>query len=240
VSIFFEKSRKKGGIRTIDMMIRDSEFEPINHKKIQRLKLEYGLITKIRRKNPYKNFPTSEHSNIPNILQRDFVTLHPDEVYSTDMTYLFYGRGEKAYLSATKDLGTNEIISYRLMKTPTVGQFTEEFRSLLSKLPVQIRESLIIHSDQGYQYTHGAFREVLKEFKVTQSMSRKANCHDNAPIESFFGHFKDLLELNKCETYEEVENEVKEVMSYYNNERPQKALNKKAPAIYRGLISNLF
>lgn len=237
---FFEKSRKKGGIRTIDMMIREAELKPINHKKIQRLKREYGLITKIRRKNPYKNLPASEHCSIPNILRREFVTLHPDEVYSTDMTYLFYGRGEKAYLSATKDLGTNEIISYRLMRTPTIGQFTEEFRSLLNKLPIHIRESLIIHSDQGYQYTHEAFRELLKEFKVTQSMSRKANCHDNAPIESFFGHFKDLLELKECRTFEDVEIEVKEAMDYYNNERPQRALNKKAPAVYRGLISSLF
>ncbi|WPU67226.1 IS3 family transposase [Peredibacter starrii] len=237
---FFDKSRKKGGTRTIDMMIRNSGIKPINHKKIQRIKREYGLITKIRRKNPYKSLPTSENAFVPNLLRREFVTPLPNSIYSTDMTFLFYGSGEKAYLSATKDLGTNEIVSYKLMRSPSVSQFTEEFKSLLGTLSPNIRSSLIIHSDQGFQYTHEAFRNLLKEFGVTQSMSRRANCYDNAPIESFFGHFKDLLELKKCKTFEDVKNEVKEVMEYYNNERPQKALNNKAPACYRGFISGHF
>jgi transposase InsO family protein len=234
------KSRKKGGIRTIDMMIRNSESEVINHKKIERIKNEYGLITEIRRKNPYKHLPGSENAQIPNLLQREFVTPLPDNIYSTDMTYLFYGRGEKAYLSATKDLGTNEIVSYNLMRTPSVGQFIEEFRKKFESLPINVRSSLVVHSDQGFQYTHEAFRNLLKEAGVTQSMSRRGNCIDNAPIESFFGHFKDLLELKKCKTFEDVADEIKTMIDYYNKERPQKALNKKPPAVYRGLISSFF
>lgn len=219
------------------MMIRNSSHQPINHKKIARIKKEYGLITKIRRKNPYKNLPSSENANVPNILNRNFVSPLPDQVYSTDMTYLFYGKGEKAYLSATKDLGTNEIVSYQLMKNPTLGHFKDEFRKLIKDLPEEVRSSLIVHSDQGFQYTHNGFRNLLKEFGVTQSMSRKGNCLDNAPIESFFGHFKDNLELQKCRTYEDVKTEIDRYIKYYNYERPQKALNKKPPAIYRGLIS---
>lgn len=222
------------------MMIRNSDIIPINHKKIQRMKREYGLITKIRRRNPYKNFPTSENAFVPNILNRSFVTPLPDKHYSTDMTYLFYGAGDKAYLSATKDLATNEIISYRIMKIPNVSHFTEEFKSLLEKLPTETRRNLIIHSDQGFQYTHEAFRNLLKEFGVNQSMSRKGNCHDNAPIESFFGHFKDMLDLKRCKTFEDLKDEVNDTISYYNKERPQLALNKKPPAVYRGLINNFF
>lgn len=237
---FFEKSRRKGGVRTIDMMIRNSEIQPINHKKIRRLKKEYGLITKIRRKNPYKNLPIAENVVVPNLLKRDFITPVPDHVYSTDMTYLFYGTGEKAYLSATKDLSTNEIVSYKVMRTPTVSSFVTQFEQLLTKLDSRIRKKLIIHSDQGFQYTHESYRNLLKEFGVTQSMSRRANCYDNAPIESFFGHFKDLLDLKKCRTFEELSNEVNEVMNYYNHDRPQIGLNKKAPAYYRGLLKNLF
>lgn len=222
------------------MMIRNSNDKPINHKKISRLKKEYGLVTKIRRKKPYKNLPSSENASVPNLLQRDFVTPLPNHIYSTDMTYLFYGTGEKAYLSATKDLSTNEIVSYRVMKTPSISIFVEEFKQLLTDLEPKARSSLIIHSDQGFQYTHESFRNLLKDLGVTQSMSRRANCYDNAPIESFFGHFKDLIDLKKCQSYEDLGKEIKEVIDYYNYERPQKALNKKAPVYYRGLINSLF
>lgn len=237
---YFKKSREKGGVRIIDMMIRNSCEPIINHKKISRIKREYGFTTKVRTRNPYKNLPTSENCLVPNLLQRDFVTPIPNQVYSTDMTYLFYGAGEKAYLSATKDLATNEIISYNLMRTPSISHFTSEFRKLLGGLPMQARSSLIIHSDQGFQYTHVGFRSLLEEYGVTQSMSRKANCYDNAPIECFFGHFKDLLSLKGCNTFDDLLEEVDEAMSYYNHERPQKVLNKKPPAVYRGLIDCFF
>lgn len=238
ITKYFEKSRRKAGIITLDLMLRRDGIV-INHKKIARLKRQYGILTKIRRKNPYKGLHSSvhEHSFIPNLLQRDFVRLQPDEAYSTDMTYLYYGNCEKAYLSATKDLGTNEIISYRLMKTPLVSHFVEEFKEMIDKVPMGKRKDLIIHSDQGYQYTHPSFIRLLKDANIRQSMSRKGNCLDNAPIESFFGHFKDLIELKKCKSFDEVEKEVTKTISYYNNERPQKGLNKKPPVEYRGLIS---
>lgn len=222
------------------MMIRLNEKNPINHKRIGRIKRDYQLVTRMRKKNPYKNLPTAEHSFVPNLLKRDFLTPLPDQVYSTDMTYLFYGSGQKAYLSATKDLATNEIVTFRVMKTPSVSSFTGEFNTLLKDLPETKRKSLIIHSDQGFQYTHPGFRELLKQFGVTQSMSRRGNCYDNAPIESFFGHLKDMLNLKSCRSYEDLEEEVEKTMEYYNNERPQLALNKKPPVMYRGLLSGLF
>ena len=197
-------------------------------------------MTEIRTKKPYNNLPKSENAHVENLLKRDFALPLPDHVYSTDMTYLFYGKSERAYLSATKDLATNEIVSYRLMRKPAISNFTDEFKSLLSKLTPQTRGSLIIHSDQGFQYTHESFRNILKEYGVTQSMSRRCNCYDNAPIESFFGHFKDLIDLKSCMTFEEVRKEIDSSMYYYNNERPQVGLNKKPPAIYRGLLSDLF
>lgn len=234
----FLNSKEKAGIITLDMLLRDKSIV-INHKKIARIKKEYNLITKIRRKNPYKGMQLNakEHSKIPNYLNRDFVQLSPDLVYSTDMTYLFYGRCQKAFLSATKDLGTNEIVSYNLMKSPTVNQFTNEFKKLLNHLDEEKRNNLMIHSDQGFQYTHPEFVKVLKQAGVKQSMSRRGVCLDNAPIECFFGHFKDLAEIKECDTFEEVREEVDRVMNYYNFERPQRALNKKPPAEYRGLLA---
>lgn len=214
----------------------------INHKKIARIKRDYGLFTKIRKKNPYKSINTAAkvHKNIPNLLNRDFIQPEINRAYSTDMTYLFYGKCEKAYLSATKDLATNEIISYKLMRSPTVSKFVEEFRELLTSIPEETRRQLIIHSDQGYQYTHPSFVNLLSEFKVRQSMSRKGNCLDNAPIETFFGHFKDLIDAKTCKNFEELEKEVNKTMRFYNFDRPQKGLNKKPPALYRGLMNIFF
>lgn len=212
----------------------------MNVKKVRRLKREYGVKTRIRRKKAYKDLPTAEHVNVPNLLCRNFVTPLPDQIYSTDMTYLFYGKGARAYLSATKDLATNEVVSYRLMRTPSLSHFLEEFEALFKRLPEQKRKDLTIHSDQGFQYTHRDFINLLRSKGVTQSMSRRGNCLDNAPIESFFGHFKDLLQLKKCVSYEEVEREVRTMMEYYNYERPQLGLNKKPPVIYRGLLSGLY
>lgn len=241
ITTYFKDSREKAGILTLDMLLRRDGIK-INNKKIARIKKEYGLFTRIRRRNPYRDIPlkSQENQHVPNLLNRDFYPLHPDEVYSTDMTYLFYGKCEKAFLSATKDLGTNEIVSFKLMKTPTVTAFVNEFKQLLYNLPKRRREGLMVHSDQGFQYTHPSFRDLLREAGVTQSMSRRGNCLDNAPIESFFGHFKDLIETKHCKSFEEVEDRVKETINYYNNERPQRALSKKPPAEYRGLISGLF
>lgn len=235
---YFLISKEKAGIVTLDMILRGKNIV-INHKKIARIKKEYNLVTKIRRKNPYKGIllNAKEHSKIPNYLNRDFIQLSPDLVYSTDMTYLFFGKCQKAFLSATKDLGTNEIVSYNLMRSPTVIQFTNEFKNLLNRLDEGQRNKLMVHSDQGFQYTHPDFIEVLKVAGVKQSMSRRGVCLDNAPIESFFGHFKDLAEIKDCRTFEDVKKEVDRVMKYYNFERPQRALNKKPPAEYRGLLT---
>lgn len=234
----FEKSEKKAGIQMLDMLLRREKII-FNHKKIARLKREYGLTTVIRKKNPYKNIPKSSeaHKEIPNLLQRDFYPPLPGLAYSTDMTYLFYGSCERAYLSAVKDLATNEIVSYRLMKKPAVAAFVYQVEDFFNTIE---REDVIFHSDQGYQYTHETMVKKLHELGVRQSMSRRGNCLDNAAIESFFGHFKDLLELKRCKTFEDVEEEVRKKMHYYNYERPQKGLNKKPPAEYRGLLSGFF
>lgn len=237
ISACFKNSNEKAGIITTDLLLRRRGIV-YNHKKIARIKKEYGLYTKIRKRNPHKGINTSAkiHHSIPNILARNFYPTSPDKVYSTDMTYLYFGKCERAYLSATKDLATNEIVSYRLMKRPSVSHFVLEFHKLLSKLPYSTRSGLMIHSDQGFQYTHPVFIKLLNKHGVTQSMSRKGNCLDNAPIESFFGHFKDLLESKKCKSFEELGLEIKKTMDYYNNVRPQRALNKKPPAEYRGLF----
>lgn len=237
----FDQSKKKAGIRTLDMKLR-LKNKIINHKKIARLKGEYKMITTIRKKNRLGPFASNkcEHQVFPNLLKRDFLRPLPDMAYVTDTSVLVFTDKLKIYLSATKDLGTNEIVSYRVSRSPAVKGYIDEFELLLSKLPGIIKEGLMVHSDQGFQYTNNQFVELLKRHGAVQSMSRKANCHDNAAIESFFGHLKDELEIKKDMSLEELKKEVDRAIYYYNNERPQMMLKGLPPKEYRRrLCSNL-
>ncbi len=239
---YAEKSNYKDGIQMIDMKIRLDCRGVVNHKKIARIKIDYGIPTLKRSRNPYKNLPKTleEHVQIPNILNRDFTIPLPDHVYATDMTYLYYGSCQKAYLSLIKDLATNEIVSFKLMKTAQVRNFTAEMRELLTRLKPEARANLIVHSDQGFQYTHSEYRNLLREMSVTQSMSRRGNPIDNASMESTVGHLKDEMDLKRCFTYEKLNREIERVVEYYNNKRPQMGLNKKPPVLYRGLLNGFF
>lgn len=235
ITKIFNQKDQKAGWRTIQMILENDYGQIMNHKKIIRIKNEYGLITKIRRKNPYRVMAkkTQEHSVCPNILDRKFDVLTPYEVYATDITYLFYGRGKTAYLSAVKDLASKEIVAYSLSKTLEMEFVLNTLAKTIEITPISCLEFLILHSDQGFHYTNPGFRKKLKDLKITQSMSRKGNCLDNAPIESFFGHLKDELDYLNCDTFEELEKKVNEYIYYYNNNRYQWNLKKMTPVQYR-------
>ena len=210
----------------------------MNLKKIARIKKQYGLTTRIRKKNPYNVLFKKglEHRTAPNLLQRNFDVNVPDTIYSTDISYLLYKGGQRAYLSATKDLATKEIIAFNVSKNLSMQT---AFVGLEKALKHKDCSKLMIHSDQGTHYTHPLYVNKLKEFGVTQSMSRKGNCLDNAPIESFFGHLKDDIDIKSCQTFEEVKTLVENYIDYYNNERYQWNLNKMTPAQRRCHLLNL-
>jgi len=154
-------------------MILENDYGKImNHKKIRRIKNEYGLKTKIRRKNPYKAMAkkTQEHSTCPNILDRKFDVLIPYKVYSTDITYLFYGKGKKAYLSAVKDLATKEIVGHHLSKNIDMELVFNTLAKTVEITPISSLEFLIIHSDQGFHYTNPIFRQKIKDLKITDKL----------------------------------------------------------------------
>ena len=96
-----------------------------------------------------------------------------------------------------------------------------------------------MHSDQGFHYTHPSFRQGLKKLGCIQSMSRKGNCIDNAPTESFFGHLKDEIDILSCETLEEVEKYLESYIFYYNNVRPQWTRKKMTPVQYKNHLIQL-
>jgi len=196
---------------------------------------KYGLITSVRKKNPYKMMAkkTQEHSIRKNILNREFNPKRPNQVYSTDITYLYYGNSQRAYLSAMKDLASGELIAHEMSQNLTVDFVKKTIDEALKATPKEALSELIIHSDQGFHYTHPEYQKGLAENGIIQSMSRKGNCLDNAPIESFFGHLKDELDYKNCKDYNELVEKVEEYMYYYNNKRYQWSKSKMTPIEYR-------
>lgn len=231
---YFDESKSKDGIRQLSMVIERKEGLIFNKKKIARLKREYGLITKIRRKNKFRQFAKKkqEHETYPNLLERNFKGLRADQVYVTDITTLKY-QGRKAYFAAVKDLETKDIVGLSVSNRIDINLTNNAMREALKRLSPNQKQELIVHSDQGFHFTHFSFRNLLELEGVTQSMSRKGNCLDNAPMESFFGLIKDHIELKDCKTIEDVEKEVTRKVDYYNKLRPQLGLKKMPPSEYR-------
>lgn len=232
---YFNKHRQKVGIRQLKMIIERCEGLIMNEKKISRIKNKYGLETLIRRKNKYRRFKRNEqeHKTCPNHLDREFNQKKADRVYSIDITQINYNGSKKAYVAAVKDLCTKEIVSKSVSNRIDLKLSNSALDKALRKLSLDERKKLMIHSDQGLHFTHSSFRSRLKKDEVLQSMSRKGNCIDNAPIESFFGHLKDLLELEGCKNIKDIEKEVTRKIKYYNYDRPQLGLKKMPPIEYR-------
>ncbi len=236
--IFLSRNRKVG-VRQISMIARKKYGIILNPKKIWRIKREHLLITEVRRKRPYLLIKKAVESRIcSNELNMEFRTNIPDNKYSTDISYLPYKNG-CAFLSATKDLATREIVAFNVSDNLGMETGIKSLREKLSKLPKRIREKLLIHSDQGIHYTHPIYGNTLREYGVKQSMSRKGNCLDNAPIESFFGHLKDEVTIKDCKSIEEVREKISEFIKYYNNDRPQWTLKKMTPKEYRCHLMSL-
>lgn len=206
----------------------------MNHKKIKRIKRKYGLLTKVRRRNPYKAImkKTAKHRTFENILNRNFKQNILHKVFSTDITYLPYN-GRMAYLSAIKDLSTKEIVAWNISSQINMELVLETIEILKNNTSIPSLKNVLIHSDQGFHYTSPLYICSIKELGMIQSMSRKGNCIDNAPIESFFGHFKDEVEYKRCKTFEELKTMVDEYIEYYNNERHQWDIQKMTPVEYR-------
>ena len=227
----FDRGKSKYGWRTIQMKLQSEKGIHMNHKKIQRIKNKYGLITKIRRVNPYKAImkKDQEHRTFDNLLNREFKQEIPLTTLSTDITYIPF-KNRFAYLSVVKDIASREVVSWYVSPYLHMDIVLKTLDGLKS---ISSLENVMIHSDQGNHYTNPQFIAYVSNLGMVQSMSRKGNCIDNAPIESFFGHFKDDIDYADCKTFEELSLRIGEYMKYYNNERQQWNLKKMTPVEYR-------
>lgn len=238
---FFEKGRSKYDWRTIQMKLKLEKNIVMNHKKIKRIKKKYRLFTKIREINPYKAImkKTQEHCTFNNLLNRNFNQQTPHRVLGTDITYLPFNH-RMAYLSAVKDFASGEIVAFETAQHLEMDLVLNTIKNMRDNLTIDSLQNTLIHSDQGFHYTNPKYISMIKELHMVQSMSRKGNCIDNAPTESFFGHLKDDIDYKTCQTYEELKEMVKQYIYYYNNERPQWNLKKMTPVEYRNhLLTNV-
>ena len=214
--------------------------EPIimNIKKIRRLMKKYNLFCPIRKANPYRRMAKALKTNnvAKNLLNREFEKHGPRKVLLTDITYIPYNN-TRCYLSTIIDGFTKEVLAYVLSESLEIDFVLETVNQLINKHGIALTSETLIHSDQGCHYTSCSFIQLLKDKKLRQSMSRKGNCWDNAPQESFFGHMKDEINLDKCTSFEEVKNIIDDWIEYYNNERYQWDLAKLSPKEYYKYIT---
>ncbi|MEK4508020.1 IS3 family transposase [Paenibacillus anaericanus] len=201
----------------------------VNHKRVYRLMKEMGIKSKIRRKKRFhgkkETYVTSD-----NILNRDFHASQPNEKWVTDITYIPYNQ-KNLYLSTIYDLFNNEVISYQIS---TRNDLQLVIDTVELARGVRKTEGVLLHSDQGYQYTSRLYNKLLTQYKMKVSMSRKGKCLDNACMESFFGHFKaECMYIQSFQSEEALISAIHEYIRFYNYDRFQKKLNNLSPVEYR-------
>ena len=223
----------KKGSRSIKMLLEDKFGICYNRKRIMRIMRKYNIVCPIRRKK-YKYKVTKEHKVCKNYLQREFKQNVPGKVMLTDISYLQYGN---AYLSTILDASTNEILSFKVRENMKLDLVISTLNELKDNQFVHFDDGMI-HSDQGWHYTNPQFRIRAAEMGLQQSMSRRGNCWDNAPQESFFGHLKDEVDIKHCNTFDELHTLISDYIDYYNNDRYQWNLNKMTPIQYRNYLLN--
>jgi len=224
----YNKGRRSIYMRLLHMGVR------MNQKKITRLMKKYNLYCPIRKANPYRRIAKAlkTDSVSPNLVNREFSQHGPGMVLLTDITYLFYNNGKKAYLSVIKDGCTKQVLAHVASDSLEVDFVLETVENLIRDHGSALKTDSVLHSDQGCHYTSISFRQLLHDKKLRQSMSRRGNCWDNAPQESFFGHMKDNLRLERCDGFESLKAEIGDYMDYYNNDRYQWELAKLSPNQY--------
>ena len=225
----------KKGARSIYMrLLHLAPPVRMNLRKIRRIMHKYGLVCPIRAPNPYRKLMKDMQTShvAPNVVRREF-RQGVRKVLLTDITHLFYQSGV-CYLSTILDAFTHEILAYQLSESLKVAFVIETVKELADRYGATLDDSVIVHSDQGCHYTSNAFIDKLKEEGFVQSMSRKGNCWDNAPQESFFGHMKDEIRevIAEQDGFVGVGRVVDDWIDYYNHDRYQWELEKLSPSEY--------
>jgi len=225
----YDHHKGRYGYRRITAALRQAG-DLVNHKAVQRLMVRMGLKSLVRVKK-YRSYRGGQGAIVPNTLERRFTAEQPHQKWVTDVTE-FKVAGQKLFLSPVMDLYNGEIVAYQTSSRPVFAMVT----TMLDKAFRRLRpgDTPLLHSDQGWQYQQPAYRQLLADRSVTQSMSRKGNCLDNAAMESFFGTLKsEYFYLNHFDSIEQLKHGIDRYIHYYNHERIKLKLKGLSPVQYR-------
>ena len=229
IGAIYERHKGRYGYRRITEELRNAG-SVVNHKTVQRLMQLLGLKSLVRPKK-YRSYRGQFNAHVPNVLDRQFQAEHPNQKWVTDVTE-FNVRGDKLYLSPVLDLYNGEIVAYETQRSPHMSLVSNMLKEALARLKGE--DAPMLHSDQGWQYQMPAWRRQLAAHGVTQSMSRKGNCLDNAAMESFFGTLKsEFFYLNKFNSIEQLKTGLRQYIHYYNHQRIKLKLKGLSPVQYR-------
>ena len=226
----YNANKGRYGYRRICAVLKAKGYE-INHKTVLKLMKSLDLRGKQSKNGKYHSYKGEVGKVADNLLHRDFYADKPFEKLTTDVTEFKIG-DEKVYLSPVLDMFNREIISYSISTSPNLQQVRDMLNGLFEKLPTDARP--LFHSDQGWQYQHAEYQQLLAKHNIAQSMSRKGNCMDNGIMENFFGKLKvEMYYGEKFESPRGFIEKLEEYIHYYNNERISLKLKGMSPVEYR-------
>lgn len=226
----FEKNHGRYGHRRIHTEMVKQGWT-IAKKTVLKLMRAMRLVCKVRRKKRYSSYKGDQGKVAPNVLNRKFEADDPNRKWVTDVTEFRVG-DRKLYLSPIMDLFDRQIISHTISSSPNLQLTNASLREALNCLEHGQRP--LVHSDQGFQYQHASWRTLLEGAGAVQSMSRKANCYDNAVMENFFGHLKEeLFHRVRFLSTDALTAALHEYIHWYNTERISTKLKGLSPAQYR-------
>ncbi|WP_328997106.1 IS3 family transposase [Pseudomonas aeruginosa] len=228
VNQLFSQSRGSAGSRSILGMLRE-EGVTIGRFRVRRLMRELGLVSKQPGSHAYKQ-ATVERPDIPNRLNREFATEHPNQVWCGDITYV-WAQGRWHYLAAVLDLHTRRVIGWAVSAKPDAELVIKALDMAYKQRgkPQQV----LFHSDQGSQYASRLFRQRLWRYRMQQSMSRRGNCWDNSPMERLFRSLKsEWVPSTGYLTAQEAQRDISHyLMHRYNWIRPHQFNDGLPPAV---------
>jgi putative transposase len=229
IKAIFDSHKGRYGYRRMTAQLRRLG-QCVNHKTVQSLMTGMGLKSPVRPKK-YRSYRGEAGRTAPDLLQRKFTADRADRKWVTDVTE-FSVAGDKPYLSPIMDLYNGEIVACETSQRPRFklvdNMLTKAFNRLYED------ERPILHSDQGWQYQMPAFQRRLEARGLAQSMSRKGNCLDNAPMESFFAILKsELFHPATFDTVQNLHDAITDYIDYYNHRRIKLKPEGLSPVQYR-------
>lgn len=241
ISTLFYRFKERYGYKRITNELNKMGIV-INHKKVYRLMKELGLkcIKFTRKTRKYNSYKGTFGKTAKNLLNRRFSTPYALQKLVTDITEFKCLNDKKLYLNPIYDLYNGEIITFGISDSPTLDLALNPLLDAIEIVKQKGTVRTTLHSDQGWHYQHKKWRQLLKDNKIFQSMSRKATCSDNAAMENFFGIMKqEMYHGELLVTYDQLKKQIEKYIEWYNTVRTKQKLAGLSPVEYRTQTSQL-